>query len=71
MATLPDDAAKVIRNVNASNEAIEDQRLRARKVIDIAARSTRAAELSAVAARMQPSDTGLRSRLTETGEEMA
>ena len=51
MATLPDDAAKVIRNVNAPNEAIEDQRLRARKVIDIAARSTRAAELSAVAAR--------------------
>ena len=31
MATLPDDAAKVIRNVNASDEAIEDQCLRARQ----------------------------------------
>jgi hypothetical protein len=51
MATLPDDAAKVIRDVNASNEAIEDQCLRARQAADIAARSTRAAELSAVAAR--------------------
>jgi hypothetical protein len=51
VTTLPDDAAEVIRDVNASNEAVEDQFLRARQAADIAARSARAAELSAAAAR--------------------
>jgi hypothetical protein len=51
MTTMPNDAADLIREVNASNEAVEDQCLRARQAADIAARSTRDAELSETAAR--------------------
>ncbi len=51
MTSLPDDAAKVIRDVNASNEAVEDQCLRACRAADVAARSARTAELSVAAAR--------------------
>jgi hypothetical protein len=51
MTTKPNDAADLIRDVNASNEAVEDQCLRARQSADIATRSVRAAELSEAAAR--------------------
>jgi hypothetical protein len=51
MTTIPNDAADLIRDVNASNEAVEDQCLRARQAADIAARSVRAAELSEAAVR--------------------
>ena len=43
MDTVSMDVADVIRDVNASNEAIEDQCLRARQAADIAARSDQAA----------------------------
>ena len=42
--------AALIRDVNASNEAVEDQCLRARQAADIATRSACAADLSAAAA---------------------
>ena len=45
------DAAVLIRNVNESNEAVEDQYLRSRQAADTAARSARAAEESEVAAQ--------------------
>ncbi len=51
MAAAPNDVADLIRDVNASNEAVEDQCLRACQAADIAVRSTRAAELSAAAAK--------------------
>jgi hypothetical protein len=50
MLIPPIDVAVLIRDVNASNEAVEDQCLRACQVADIAARSARVAELSATAA---------------------
>jgi hypothetical protein len=43
----PIDVAVLIRDVNASNEAVEDQCLRARQAADIATRSACAADLSA------------------------
>jgi hypothetical protein len=43
MDTVSMDVADVIRDVNASNEAVEDQCLRARQAADIAARSDQAA----------------------------
>lgn len=43
MDTVPMDVADMIRDVNASNEAVEDQCLRARQAADIAARSDQAA----------------------------
>jgi len=51
MLMPPIDVAVLIRDVNASNEAVEDQCLRACQAADIAARSARAAELSAAAAK--------------------
>ena len=45
MLVPPIDVAVLIRDVNASNEAVEDQCLRARQAADIATRSARAAEL--------------------------
>jgi hypothetical protein len=51
MPTPPTDPAVLIREVNASNETVEDQCLRARHAADTAGRSARAAELSARAAR--------------------
>jgi hypothetical protein len=47
----PMDPAVLIRDVNASNEAVEDQCLRARQAADIATRSACAADLSAAALR--------------------
>jgi len=46
----PIDVAVLIRDVNASNETVEDQCLRARQAADIAIRSACAADLAAVAA---------------------
>jgi hypothetical protein len=46
----PIDVAVLIRDVNASNEAVEDQCLRARQAANIATRSACAADLSAAAA---------------------
>lgn len=43
MDTVSMDVADVIRAVNASNEAVEDQCLRARQAADIAVRSDQAA----------------------------
>ena len=43
----PIDVAVLIRDVNASNEAVEDQCLRTRQAGDIATRSACAADLSA------------------------
>ncbi len=51
METVSTDVADVIRDVNASNEAVEDQYLRARQAADIAARSDRTADEAAAAAR--------------------
>lgn len=51
MLMPPIDPAALIRNINASNEAVEDQCLRACQAAEIAAGSARAAELSAAAAR--------------------
>jgi hypothetical protein len=51
MSTAPNDVADLIRDVNATNEAVEDQCLRACQAADIAARSNRQAERSADAAR--------------------
>jgi hypothetical protein len=51
MLMPPIDVAVLIRDVNASNEAVEDQCLRACQAADIAARSGSAAELSAAAAK--------------------
>ena len=51
MLIPPYDAAVLIRDVNGSNEAVEDQCLRARHAADIADRSARAADESATAAR--------------------
>jgi hypothetical protein len=50
MLPPPIDPAVLIRDVNASNEAVEDQCLRACQAAEIATRSARAAELSATAA---------------------
>jgi hypothetical protein len=50
MLTPPIDPAILIRDVNASNDAVEDQCLRARHAADTASRSARAAQLSAEAA---------------------
>jgi len=50
MDTAPMDVADVIRRVNASNEAVEDQCLRACQAADFSTQSARAAELSACAA---------------------
>jgi hypothetical protein len=47
----PIDVADLIRDVNASNEAVEDQCLRACQAADVATRRARAAELSGEAAR--------------------
>ena len=47
----PPDTADLIRVINARNEAVEDQYLRARQAADIAARSTLAAQQSAAAAK--------------------
>jgi hypothetical protein len=47
----PVDAAVLIRDINESNETVEDQYLRARQAADTAARSARAADESAVAAQ--------------------
>jgi hypothetical protein len=44
MDTAPTDVAGVIRDVNASNEAVENQCLRACQAADLAARSARTAE---------------------------
>jgi hypothetical protein len=46
----PVDLADLIRDVNASNEAVEDQCLRARQAADLAARSAEMADLAAVTA---------------------
>jgi hypothetical protein len=46
----PIDVAVLIRDVNASNEAVEDQCLRARQAADVATRSACAADLSAAVA---------------------
>ncbi len=51
MTTAPSEVADLIREVNESNPAVEDQCLRARQAADIAARSARAAEQLAVAAQ--------------------
>lgn len=48
----PVDVAVLIRSVNALDEAVEDQCLRARQAADIAARSDRAAEQAAARARV-------------------
>jgi outer membrane protein OmpA-like peptidoglycan-associated protein len=50
MILPPIDIAVVIRDVNASNEAVEDQCLRARQAADIATRSARTADEAAAAA---------------------
>lgn len=50
MILPPIDVAVLIRDVNASNEAVEDQCLRARQAADIANRSACTADLSAAAA---------------------
>jgi hypothetical protein len=50
MLTPPIDPAVLIRDANESNEAVEDQFLRARQAADAANRSARVAEDSAVAA---------------------
>lgn len=50
-AQQPLDAASVIRQVNESNEAVEDQCLRARHAADIARRSGLTADLAAAAAQ--------------------
>jgi hypothetical protein len=50
MILPPIDVAVLIRDVNASNEAVEDQCLRARQAADITVRSTATADLSAAAA---------------------
>jgi hypothetical protein len=50
MDTVPTDVADVIRRVNASNEAVEDQCLRARQAADIASRSSGVADRSATTA---------------------
>lgn len=47
----PPDTADLIRIINARNEAVEDQYLRARQAADIAARSALAAQQSAAAAK--------------------
>jgi hypothetical protein len=47
----PNDVAELIRDVNASNEAVEDQCLRVCQAADIAARSARTAELSTSSAQ--------------------
>ena len=47
----PVNVATLIRDVNASNEALEDQCLRAYQAADIAERSTQAAELAEATAR--------------------
>ena len=46
----PTDVADLIRDVNESNEAVEDQCLRTRQAADVAARSDEAAELAATTA---------------------
>lgn len=51
MTTMPTDVADLIRDINASNETVEDQCLRACQASDISARSTCAAELSEAAAQ--------------------
>jgi len=51
MTMASNEVADLIRDVNASNEAVEDQCLRTCQAADIAARSARLAELSAVAAK--------------------
>ena len=51
MSTALPDVADVIRDVNATNEVVEDQCLRACQAADIAARSTSTAELLAAAAQ--------------------
>ena len=51
MTMASNEVADLIRDVNASNEAVEDQCLRACQAADIAARSARLAGLSAVAAK--------------------
>jgi hypothetical protein len=48
--TVPMDVADLIRRVNASNEAVEDQCLRACQAAEIATQSARAVELSVTAA---------------------
>ena len=48
--SAPADVAVLIRNVNALNEAVEDQFLRARQAAETAARSTSAAHQAAAAA---------------------
>jgi hypothetical protein len=50
MIMPPIDVAVLIRDVNASNEAVEDQCLRARQAADIATRSACTADQSAAAA---------------------
>jgi hypothetical protein len=50
MDTVPTDVADVIRRVNASNEAVEDQCLRARQAADLASRSAGAADQAATTA---------------------
>ncbi|HTX28231.1 MAG TPA: hypothetical protein VME19_14565 [Streptosporangiaceae bacterium] len=51
MNMVSSKVANLIRDVNASNEAVEDQCLRACKAAETAARSAREAELSTVAAK--------------------
>src|ERR1022692_2974521 len=46
----PTDVADLIRDVNESNEAVEDQCLRTRQATDVADRSEKIAELSAATA---------------------
>src|SRR6266851_1167767 len=50
MPTPETDVAELIRDVNATNNAVEDQYLRARQAADIANRSKLAAEEAGVAA---------------------
>jgi hypothetical protein len=51
MLIPPIDAAVLIRDINESNETVEDQCLRARQAADTATRSARAVEESAIAAQ--------------------
>jgi hypothetical protein len=51
MPTTPMGVAELIRRLNASNDAVEDQCLRARQAADTATRSARTAELSTEAAQ--------------------
>jgi uncharacterized membrane protein YuzA (DUF378 family) len=51
MNMAPNKVADLIRDVNASNEVVEDQCLRACKAAETAARSVREAELSTIAAK--------------------